>query len=160
MSRRVSTLGDSEINSRMSIAPSRADRRASEMPSKRASMAPRRKSAGRRSMGGGGRHSIVGDQAARKLDDPRPIKEKAWQKMAIQEVISYLVQHSACPPRPPLPRASARRSVSSRAALLSRSHQRCCDRCFRLRAGDLAEDHESAADEGLCKHVLVPRGAV
>ena len=31
MSRRVSTLGDSEINSRMSIAPSRADRRASEM---------------------------------------------------------------------------------------------------------------------------------
>jgi SMC interacting uncharacterized protein involved in chromosome segregation len=44
-SRRMSTLGDSKINSRMSIAPGRADnRRASEMPRKRASMAPARKS--------------------------------------------------------------------------------------------------------------------
>ena len=63
----------------------------------RKSMAPsgRKSVGGRKSMAPGGRRSIIGDEVPRRMTDPRPIKDKKFQKEATERVVRYLAENGA-----------------------------------------------------------------
>ena len=119
--RQMSMLGAGEVNSRMSVQPRK---RQSMAPSGRKSVGGRKSVApSRKSTGGGarksmaaGRRSIIGDEVPRRMADPRPIKDKAFQDQAIKQVVRYLVENSAC--------------TSPLSARLS--HSRCLSLCTGL----------------------------